>query len=161
VILPPKFESFLVEFLLNCKFHVLNLRFPQNGLPSGHSVLAFPVNFNVTALIFALFVTFNCNFPRSSALELDVESLVVPSWSRPFKKMFGSARMIETATPFPEATGFSVSTLLNEFVLTLLVATTPEELSNDGLSIAGSSNPLQALKRDLLEYNDVGSAEAA
>jgi hypothetical protein len=69
--------------------------------------------------------------------------------------------MIETATPFPEATGFSVSTFLAAFTLTLLVATTPVGLSNDGLTIAGSSTPLQALKRDLLEYNDVGSAEAA
>lgn len=120
------------------------------------------MNFNVTALIFALFVTFNCSFPRSNALELEVESLAVPSWSRPFKKILGSARIIETATPFPEATGFSVpSRLFARFVLLVLVAKTPEELSNDGLGIVGSSEPVDALKRDRLEYNDVGSSEAA
>lgn len=121
------------------------------------------MNFKVTALIFALLVTFNCSFPRSNALELDVESLVVPSWSSPFKKMFGSARMIETATPFPEATGFSASKLLAlvGVVLTLLLAASPREGSNVGLDIAESSKPLQLLKRDLLEYKDVGSADAA
>jgi hypothetical protein len=69
--------------------------------------------------------------------------------------------MIETATPFPEATGFSFSICCTEFTLRVLAAASPAGVSNDGLAIAVSSNPLQALKRDPLEYNDAGFVEAS
>ena len=48
-------------------------------LPSGHSVLARPVNFIVTALILTFFVTFKMSFPRKIDVVLEPESRVVPS----------------------------------------------------------------------------------
>ena len=76
---PPRFQSLGVECLVNCQLICPNVDLQEVALPSGHSVLALPVNFRVIALIFAALVIFNCNFPRSMALELDGESLVDPS----------------------------------------------------------------------------------
>jgi len=62
-------------------------------LPSGHSVRALPVNFNVIVLILAAFETSNRSFPLTRAL-LEDESLVVPSGSKPLRKTVGSANVI-------------------------------------------------------------------
>jgi hypothetical protein len=138
-------------------------------LPSGHSVLVLPVNFTVTALIFALFVTFNCNFPRSRA---DFEEVfwVVPSWSRPVRNMTGSARIMEHDTPFPEQTGFSASCvsfeeteieLITELALRLCLGTAPGGLPpRDGLDIAIGESSTTVPAVALLANIVVGSADA-
>jgi hypothetical protein len=66
---------------------------------------------------------------------------------------------METATPLPDATGFSISVFaFIDIVLPRPLAAVPREGSRFSLDIAESSNPLQLVKRDLL---DEGSADAA
>lgn len=103
---PHRVAFFVEEYLFN-----VNKVLDNNliCLPSGHSVLALPVNVMVTALILTLLVMLSCNLPRRMADELECESRVVPSWSNPVRYITGSARTIEHDTPFPAQIGFSVS----------------------------------------------------
>ena len=71
--------------------------------------------------------------------------------------------MMETATPLFETRGFStsVNVAFVGVVVPPLTAAAPWEGSSIGPGIAESSNPLQLLNFDLLEYKDDGSTDAA
>lgn len=73
--------------------------------PSGHSVLAVPRNRRYIVFIFVLFVTLSSRFP----LSIVVFRWLTSWWSNPCRNSIGSASLIDTDTPFPDATGFSFS----------------------------------------------------
>lgn len=71
--------------------------------------MAFPLNLNVTALIFAAFVTFSRKLPRSMAVPRPLDSVC----SNPCKNRTGSVNEMNTLTPFPLAMGFSSDSIFD------------------------------------------------
>jgi hypothetical protein len=75
--------------------------------PSGHFVVARPLNLRVTALILAAFTTRRWSVP----LNIAVLPLAMSFCSKPCKNKAGSARFIETFTPLPETSGLSAGSV--------------------------------------------------
>lgn len=107
------------------------------NLPSGHFVVALPLNLSVIALSFAGFEILNTNEPRSIAVLRSEFS----ACSNPRRNNTGSVSDTLTCTPPPEATGFS-----SGIVLILLTMLFPDDLDDqcdstiDGRT-AGSGPP--------------------
>lgn len=108
--------------------------------PSGHFVVALPLNFRVTAFIFALLETRRSKLPRSIAV-LPVETSFC---SNPCRNNTGSANETDAVIPLPEAIGFSsgIAVLLSVRPDVLLAADRPISVAREGRDMVPGTGPL-------------------